>query len=32
MKYINQNYTPEMEQEIREYSPITYDLAVTLAE
>ena len=32
MKNINQNYTPEMEQEIREYSPITYDLAVILAE
>ena len=32
MKNITQNYTPEMEQEIRENSPITYDLAVILAE
>ena len=28
----NKNYTPEMEQTIRENSPITYDLAVELAE
>ena len=28
----NKNYTPEMEQTIRENSPITYDLAVILAE
>ena len=28
----NKNYTPEMEQTIRENSPITYDIAVELAE
>ena len=32
MKNINVNYTPQMENEIRENSPITYDIAVVLAE
>jgi hypothetical protein len=32
MKNINVNYTPKMENEIRELSPITYDIAVVLAE
>jgi len=32
MKNINVNYTPQMENEIRELSPITYDIAVVLAE
>ena len=29
---INKNYTSKMEAEIRENSPITYDVAVVLAE
>ena len=32
MKNINVNYTPQMEKELRENSPITYDIAVVLAE
>ena len=32
MKNINVNYTPQMENEIRDNSPITYDIAVVLAE
>ena len=32
MKNINVNYTPQMENELRENSPITYDIAVVLAE
>ena len=32
MKNINVNYTPKMDNEIRELSPITYDIAVVLAE